>query len=430
MEELAVKAVNDLENMGCSEAESYIQDSKETVISTGLTRDRRVKKDICIGLRTFIKDKKGFAAGTLPMCSLEEIEKASFHVCERAAPDPFWKHLPYKKEGKSPEGIYDTILGTMTEEDLLDAVETVVDTARNKKCAATCTVLSRVETIAVANTHGVQKSYQATKVDITIHCSHKNNEVTSEWHSRNFNVDLHKLVEKTVEKVLQPKEFSKIDHKFCGSAIFLPEAVQFLFFPCLRWAVNAENVHSEKSWVADKMGEKIASPHLTVTDDGLLSYGIRSAPFDGEGNPMEKTRIVEKGVFSHVIYSEYTANKYTAASTGNALRSATREPAIDTTNFIIKPGSCSLDALIACVDEGVIITDFRGDIDPSGGYFNGRCEGSYIKKGTTQYDVRNFHIQGNVFESLQHVDGVGKDIECSFEGLYTAPLLISDITIF
>lgn len=429
MEDTAVKAVKDLEKMGASEAESYIQNSRETVISTGSSMNKRVKKDICIGLRTFIKNKKGFAAGTLPMCSLEEIEKASFHLCKRAAPDPFWKHLAYPKEGKTPDGIYDTVLDTLPEEDFIDALEAMVDTARDKKCAASYTVLSRAETVAVANTHGIQKSYRATKVDITFSCSYEKNEVSSEWHSRDFNLDLHTLAEKTAEKALKSKNFSKI-HKFTGDAIFLPEAVEFLFFPCIQWAVNAENVHSGKSWFAAKMGEKVASPHITITDDGITPYGIRSAPFDGEGTPMEKTVIIDKGIFCHVLHSEYTGNKYNAASTGNALRSATREPSIDTTNFIIEPGDYSLDALIEHIHEGVVITDFRGDIDPSGGYFNGRCEGSYIKKGEIQYDVKNFHIQGNAFESLQNVDFVGKDVECSFDGLYTAPLLISDIAVY
>lgn len=424
MLETALRAVTDLEKMGASEAESYIQNSIERVISLrGNTWNRRKKMDICIGLRTFTGNQKGFAAGTLPMCSLEEIEKASFVLSRRTAPDPSWGHLPFCKPVESPGGIYDRTLAALSEEPLMDKVQMMVDAAGRFGCAADCTVISRVEDVALANTHGVEGSYKSTKIDITFSCRYKGNEATSRWHSRNLDVDLEGFAAKTAEDVLHMKRSSKIDHTFTGESIFLPESLEYSLVPTIKWAVNGENFHSKRSRFAEK-GVEVASEHLTVTDDGLLYGGVRSAPFDGEGTPMQKTDLITKGVFLNVVHTEYTANKYGAVSTGNALRSATREPYIDFTNFIIKPGRYPLEKLIDHVKEGVLLKDFTGDVDPSSGYFDGRSEGAYIKKGEIQYHCRNVHVQGNAFECLKNML-VGEDQECSHDGIYGVPILTS-----
>ena len=116
MLDTAVRAVKDLERMGASEAESYIQDSREVIISKkGETWSKRKKKDTCIGLRTLINKKKGFAAGTFPICPLEEIEKASFVLSNNAVADPSWEHLPLPKPCVRPEGIYDEGAASMSE---------------------------------------------------------------------------------------------------------------------------------------------------------------------------------------------------------------------------------------------------------------------------------------------------------------------------
>ena len=429
MLDTAVRAVKDLERMGASEAESYIQDSREVIISKkGETWSKRKKKDTCIGLRTLINKKKGFAAGTFPICPLEEIEKASFVLSNNAVADPSWEHLPLPKPCVRPEGIYDEGAASMSEEEIIDTVQAMVNAVREEGGSAEPTLVTRIDHIAVANSHGVEQSYQSTRVDCSVFCMYKKGITTREWHSRAFDINVKALVQNAAENVLQTKNFSKIDHNFTGEAVFLSDAVARIFFPCIKWAVHAENVYSQRSRFKEK-GEKVASEVLTITDDGLLPAGLRTAPFDGEGNPMQKTALIKGGVFKNVLHSEYTANKYGEISTGNALRSATTEPSVGITNMVITPGGDTLDALIKQVDEGVLIRDFSGDVDPSGGYFDGRAGGSYIRHGEVQFHVSSVHIRGNAFKSLINTVGIGRDQQCTSDGMYTVPLLTSDIEV-
>jgi PmbA protein len=429
MLDTAVRAVKDLESMGASEAESYVQNSREVIISKkGENWSKRKKKDTCIGLRTLINKKKGFAAGTYPICSLEEIEKASFVLSKNAAADPSWEHLPFPKPCIRPEGIYDKSVAGSSEEEIMDTVQAMADAVREGGGSAEPTLVTRIDCIAVANSHGVERSYQSTRVDCYLFCTYKKGVTTIEWHSRAFDVNVKALAQDAAENVLQTKNFSKIDHTFTGKAIFLSDAVARIFFPCIKWAVHAENVYSRRSRFTGK-GEEVASPVLTIVDDGTLPAGLRTAPFDGEGNPMQKTSLIEGGVFKNVLHSEYTANRYGEISTGNALRSATTEPSVGITNMVITPGDDTLDALIEQVDEGVLVRDFSGDVDPSGGYFDGRADGSYIRHGEVQSHVNAVHIRGNAFKSLLDTVGTGRDQQCTPEGIYTVPLLTSEIEI-
>jgi len=432
MLDTALQAVKDLERMGASEAEGYIQDSTEVIISVKDKEwSKRRKKDTCIGLRTLTGKKKGFAAGTLPMCSLEEIEKLSFMFSQNTPADPSWEHLPYSKPCYNPEGIYDRTLAEMSEEEVMDKVQVIMNAVREKGGSAEPNLLLRVDRIAVANSYGVEGFYQSTKLDFACLCRVEKREkreesmAAVEWHSRAFDVDLEGLV--TTAEQLEPKNFSAIKKSFTGEAVFLPDAVAHIFLPCIKWAVHAENVYSGRSRFAEK-GE-VSSPVLTITDDGTLPTGVRSAPFDGEGNPMQKTTLVEKGIFQNALHSEYTANKYGDVSTGNALRSATTEPSVDTTNTIMKPGDHSVDALVEQVDEGVLIRNFSGDVDPSRGYFDGRADGSYINHGEIEFHVKTFHIRGNAFESLLNIVLVGKNQVCTSDGKYLVPFLTSEIEI-
>lgn len=410
----AVSAVKDLEKMGASEAEAYVQENNEIIISVKEgTWSKRKKKDTCIGLRTVKNKKKGFAAGTIPMCSLKKIEKASMTLCENNVADSEWEHLPYKKKYIQPDGIYDEKIADMGEDEAVHYVQELVSTGD-----AHC--IFRVVRVAIANSHGVQGEYTGTGTDGVI--SH-NDTTHTEWHSRSF-----KKIEDVVPEPRKVyKEISHLDHGFCGDALFLADALVFILAPCLQWLTDAENMYSGRTQF--KKEDKIADSGITIYDNGLLPGGIKSAPFDGEGNPMQETSLIEKGILKNVLHSEYTAHKYNESSTGNALRSATREPAIGFSNLVMKPGEYSTQELIPKIDSGVLVKDFVGDVDPSSGYFNGRATGAYVKGGEIECDINHFRVKGNIFECLNQIVSLGKDQFYTYDGVYAVPLLVSGVEI-
>src|SRR5690606_271900 len=68
-------------------------------------------------------------------------------------------------------------------------------------------------------------------------------------------------------------------------------------------------VYRQASFLAQRMGEAIASEHVTVIDDGRLPGGLGSRPFDGEGQPTRRNVLVEKGRLRSWLLDTYSARK-------------------------------------------------------------------------------------------------------------------------
>src|SRR6185437_683478 len=88
-------------------------------------------------------------------------------------------------------------------------------------------------------------------------------------------------------------------------------------------AVHGMSVYRHESFLAGKLGEKVASENLTVIDDGTIPGLFGSSPFDDEGVPTRRTPIIERGVLKNYLLNTYTARKLNMKTTGNASRGIT-----------------------------------------------------------------------------------------------------------
>src|SRR5579864_8649920 len=84
--------------------------------------------------------------------------------------------------------------------------------------------------------------------------------------------------------------------------------------------VNGDSVYRGASFLAGKLGQKIAASHVNVIDDGTMVGGFGTSPFDGEGIPTRRTTVIDKGVLSSYLLNSYTAKKLGLQTTGNASR--------------------------------------------------------------------------------------------------------------
>src|SRR5712672_4747109 len=82
--------------------------------------------------------------------------------------------------------------------------------------------------------------------------------------------------------------------------------------------VNGDSVYRGASFLAGKLGEKIAGPNVTVVDDGTMPGGFGTSPFDGEGIPTRRTVVIENGVLASYLLNTYTAKKLGLKTRANA----------------------------------------------------------------------------------------------------------------
>src|SRR5262249_8343844 len=112
-------------------------------------------------------------------------------------------------------------------------------------------------------------------------------------------------------------------------------------------ALRADQVLKGRSFLAKKVGERMASTCVTIMDDGRLPRGLGTSPFDAEGLPTQTTTVVKDGVLQGFLYDSTSGRKAGKASTGNAGRPSYKGlPEPESTNFFIKPGPQAPEALL------------------------------------------------------------------------------------
>ena len=124
--------------------------------------------------------------------------------------------------------------------------------------------------------------------------------------------------------------------------------------------VNGDSVYRGASFLAGKLGQKIAGDNVTIIDDGTIPGGFGTSPFDGEGVPTRRTVVIENGVLNSYLMNTYTAKKLGLATTGNASRGLAGTPGIGPGNYFLQPGTRTPKQLISEIKEGLYVTEFLG----------------------------------------------------------------------
>jgi len=182
-------------------------------------------------------------------------------------------------------------------------------------------------------------------------------------------------------------------------------------------AFSGQHVSEHRSFLAGKLGQQVASPLVTIVDDGRLRRGLGSRHFDGEGVETRRSAVVERGVLRQYLHTSASARRVGASPTGNGLRSYDTLPTVAPTNFYIDYGSASPDKLLREVSSGLYVTGLYATalgalgVDTVSGTYSRQVEGHWVENGKLVRPVEGVTIAGRLDEMLLGIDGVGKDLE-------------------
>lgn len=177
-------------------------------------------------------------------------------------------------------------------------------------------------------------------------------------------------------------------------------------------ALNGDRIYKRQSYLADKLGEQIASPLVTIIDDGTIPRAVGSAPLDGEGLPTSRKLVIDRGALRRYFYETYTANKVGTEPTGNAQRGYSSTPYIGSWNFYMENGTDSPDEIIATVQEGLYVTRMMGfGLNMATGDLSRGAMGLWIENGKLSYPVEQATIAGNMLDILRGIEMVGNDLK-------------------
>jgi PmbA protein len=194
-------------------------------------------------------------------------------------------------------------------------------------------------------------------------------------------------------------------------------------------AVRGDAVYRDASFLAGKLGNRVAGDNITVFDDGLMPGGFGSRPFDDEGIPASTRPVIKGGVLKSYLLNCYTARKLKLATTGNASRGVAGPPGVGPKNFYLIPGSHTPEEILRSVKNGFYVTELIGfGVNIVTGDYSRGAAGLWIENGELTYPVEEVTIAGNLPEMLSHIAMIGSDLE--FRGPLASPtLLIEGLTV-
>jgi PmbA protein len=187
-------------------------------------------------------------------------------------------------------------------------------------------------------------------------------------------------------------------------------------------ALSGYAVFRNATFLKDRVGEQVASPLLTLVDEGRRHRGLGSRPFDGEGLPTRRNVPLERGVLRFYLCDSYSARKIGATPTGTARRGIGGGPSVGAGNLFFEPGEVSPEEIRGGVDRGLYVTDLIGfGVNVVTGDYSQGAVGHWIENGRLTHPVHEVTIASNLKDMLGGVDAVGNDLV--FRGSSASPTL-------
>jgi len=180
--------------------------------------------------------------------------------------------------------------------------------------------------------------------------------------------------------------------------------------------LEGDFVRKGTSFYAESLGREVASPLVTVVDDGTLMNHRGTTGVDDEGTPTQRTVLIEKGICTGFLFDLLNARLMRTQSTGNGRRETFRHPPLPRmTNTFMEGGEAAAEDLVRGARYGLEVRKLGGgQVDITSGNFVFKVSEAYlIENGRTTRPVRGATLIGNGPEIMKRVDMVASGAGCA-----------------
>jgi TldD protein len=222
-------------------------------------------------------------------------------------------------------------------------------------------------------------------------------------------------IEETAEKAAQ-RAISKLAARPAPSGV-VPVVIKsgtggILFHEACGHGLEADHIVKDASAYAGRLGELVASPLVTLVDDGTVADNWGSAAIDDEGHPSQRNVLIENGVLTDYMWDYLRARKDGRASSGNGRRQSYQHlPMVRMTNTYLLAGQEDPEEIVAQTPTGVYVAQLGGGQvnTATGDFVFGMTEAYLIEDGHITEPLRDANLIGNGPDVLAKIDAVGND---------------------
>ena len=319
----------------------------------------------------------------------------------RSLPDPSLYYTGESKDLETVDHSYDQ-LDPKTKIDLAFQVENEVFKKDERIISVTASYSDNTSSRLMVTSNGFEGQTENSSYQLSASVSVDGGEArpSEGWQERAIFFD--KLKKSEIGTTALSRALKKIGQEKMKSGkytmIVENKTVGRLFYPLLN-ALNGSNIQRKNSFLIDKIGEKVASEKLTLTDDPFIVGGMGSKLFDGEGLASKKRVVFDKGVLGTYFIDTYYGKKLDMKPTTG-----------DTSNLVFETSEKDLDTLIRNVKKGIFVTGFNGgNTNGSTGDFSYGIDGFFVENGEMIKPVSEMNISGNMKELWLSLAEVAND---------------------
>jgi TldD protein len=185
--------------------------------------------------------------------------------------------------------------------------------------------------------------------------------------------------------------------------------------------LEADFNRKKTSAFAGLIGQQVASPKVTVVDNGRMPNKRGSINVDDEGNPTQENVLIENGILKGYLSDKLSSRLMGTPNTGSGRRESYHHiPMPRMTNTYMLNGEDMPEDIIKSVKRGLYAVNFGGgQVDITNGKFVFSASEAYlIEDGKVTRPVKGATLIGNGPEALKYVSMVGNDLALD-EGIGT-----------
>jgi TldD protein len=187
-----------------------------------------------------------------------------------------------------------------------------------------------------------------------------------------------------------------------------------LFHEACGHGLEADHIVKDASVYTGRVGQLVASPLVTLVDDGTVLGEWGHFSVDDEGAPPARNVLIENGVLTDYMWDWLRARKEGRVSSGNGRRQSYQHlPMVRMTNTYLLAGPEDPEELIAQTPSGVYVKKLGGGQvnTATGDFVFGTTEAYLIENGRITDPLRDANLIGNGPEVLRRIDAVATDFD-------------------
>ncbi|MDG2428151.1 MAG: TldD/PmbA family protein [Acidimicrobiales bacterium] len=215
-------------------------------------------------------------------------------------------------------------------------------------------------------------------------------------------------------------------------AVVLDPWVSAQFLGIVAGTLNGEAVQKGRSLFADRMGDEVASPLLTLVEDPTNPAATSATATDGEGLATRRNVLISGGRLEQFVHNSETARRAGTASTGSAVRGYSSTPGVGVRAASVVGGDRTPVELINGIEDGVLVLGVSGlhsGVNPVSGDFSTGAEGLRIRGGELAEPIREFTIASTIQKMLSDLTGIGNDVQWLPMRAAGVTLVIAELTV-